>query len=97
MIKFEMPSSLKTPFIEVFYQPGDYLFICGVNGNVTTWMLNQIEDSLGENEEHTFDKGPGTYLFKATYDPGQYNDEGRCELPPCWDLELVYFMPNEQR
>ena len=96
MIEFEMPSSLKTPFIEVFYQAGDPPFICGVNGNATTSILLEIEEGLSEDEQYTFDKGDGNYLFKTTRDPGQYDNEGWCEIPPYWDLDLVLFSPIAQ-
>ena len=96
MIEFEMPSSLKTPFIEVFYQAGNPPFICGVNGNATTSILLEIEEGLSEDEQYTFDKGDGNYLFKAVWVSVQYDGEGRCELPPYWNLDLVSFSPNAQ-
>jgi hypothetical protein len=86
-----MPSSLRIPLIEVFHQAGDPPFICGVNGHVTTSMLDEIEKDIDENAEDMLCEGDGTYLFKATRFSGQYGDEGRCELAPYWELEMVLF------
>ena len=86
-----MPYSLRIPLIEVFHQAGDPPFICGVNGHVTTAMLNEIEADIDENADDILCKGDGVYLFEATRFDGQYGDEGRCELAPCWELEMVLF------
>ena len=86
-----MPSSLRIPLIEVFYRAGDPPFVCGVNGNVTTGMLDEIEADIDENSEDLLREGCGTYLFKATRFSGQYDEKGRCELSPCWELDLVLF------
>lgn len=91
-----MPLSLETTFIEVCYQAGDVMYICGAKGPATTSMLCSIEDGLDKDKEHYFDKGDGNYLFEATWGPAQYSKDGRCELPMSWDLDLVRFVPVEQ-
>ena len=86
-----MPSSLRIPLIEVFHQAGDPPFICGVNGHVTTWMLDEIEKDIDDNADDILCKGDGVYLFEATRFPGQYGEEGRCEIAPGWELDMVLF------
>jgi hypothetical protein len=86
-----MPSSLRIPLLEVYHQAGDPPFICGVNGHVTTWMLDEIEKDLDDNTDDMLCKGDGVYLFEATRFDGQYGEEGRCEIAPGWELDLVLF------
>jgi len=84
----------KDPLIEILFQEGDPPFICGVNGMVTTGVLDKIESDVTENAVNYFDQGDGVYLFEASYFSGQYGEFGRCELAPCWELDLVLFTPN---
>jgi len=92
-----MPSSLRAPLIEVFHQSGDTPFVCGVNGHVTTAMLDEIEADIGNNAGDTLCKGDGVYLFRATRFAGQYGEEGRCEIAPGWELEMVLFSQHNDK
>lgn len=67
----------------------DDAFICAVNGEVTIDRLAEIEEEL--RGEHEFSSGPGEYVYEATYDDGQYDDWGRCEIAPGWELTEVSF------
>ena len=84
-----LPSSIRVPLIEIFYLKGDPPFICGVNGHVTTWMLKEIEKDVDENADDFLCKGDGTYLFEVSRFNGQYGEEGRCEIAPCWELDFL--------
>jgi len=89
------PSDAKCPVVEVFYQSGDDPFVCGAQGHVTPDVLEEIEKGLkDERDDGTFDKGDGSYLFRATHQEGQYGDEGRCEIPPHWELDFIAFKPS---
>jgi hypothetical protein len=82
--------SRKDLIIKVFH-PGDEdePFICAVNGEVTVDALAGIEEEL--KGEHEFSSGPGDYTYAATYDDGQYDEMGRCELAPYWELTEIAF------
>lgn len=64
-------------------------FICAVNGEVTIDALAEIEEEL--KGEHEFSSGPGEYTYEAAYDDGQYDDMGRCEIAPGWELTEIGF------
>lgn len=88
----EFPSKRKDLLIEVFCVGlGTPPFICGVNGHATTNALEEIEVALIEemdtDEYATFEKGDGTYLFKAIHEPA---DEGTSAY---WELEQIAFEP----
>jgi len=66
-------------------------FLAGVSGRVIIGELEEMEKDCNDNLEEVFTKGAGDYLFRATFFPGQYGDDGRCELQPGWELtELAY-------
>jgi hypothetical protein len=67
----------------------DEPFICAVNGEVTVDALAEIEEEL--KGEHEFSSGPGEYTYGAAYDDGQYDEMGRCELAPYWELTEIAF------
>lgn len=78
--------------IKVFFQKGDDPFICAVNGAVTVDDLAKIEEEL-TSEDHEFEKGDGDYVFGSTYYSGQFDDLGRCEIAPGWELAEISFEP----
>lgn len=69
---------------------GDDPFIFAVNGHVSIDGLAGIEEEL-TGGDHEFSNGPGDYTYVACYDDGQYDEMGRCELRPGWELTLVSF------
>jgi len=91
-MEVQFPSDKKDLLVEVFYVGvGTPPFIYGVEGHVTTNALEEIEDMVIEEADPadytTFEKGEGTYLFKAKHEPA---DEG-CSA--YWELEAVAFKP----
>jgi hypothetical protein len=88
------PSDNIPTLIEIFYQQGHPAFVCGIHGSVTGGTINEIEHDFAENpdlELERLTRGDGRYLFSAEWDSGQFDNTGRCELPPYWDLTLVGF------
>ena len=88
----KFPSQRKDIFIEVFCAGrGTQPFICGADGHITIDTLQEIEDALiiemDVDEYTTFEKGDGTYLFKAHHEPA---DEGTYAY---WEVEEVAFEP----
>jgi hypothetical protein len=82
--------SRKDLIVKVYNAGGDdEPFICAVNGEVTVDALAKIEEGL--NGEHEFSSGPGDYTYIAVYDYGQYDEMGRCELAPYWELSEIAF------
>jgi len=74
----------------------DEPFICAVNGEVTVDALAEIEEEL--KGEHEFSSGPGEYTYSAVWDDGQYDEMGRCELAPYWELsEIAFEKPDWMR
>ena len=71
----------------------DEPFICAVNGEVTVDALAEIEEEL--KGEHEFSSGPGDYTYIAVWDDGQYDEMGRCELAPYWELSEIAFEKAE--
>ena len=67
----------------------DDAFICAVNGEVSIDGLSGIEEELAG--DHKFSSGPGEYTYEAAYNDGQYDDMGRCEFRPCWELTEIGF------
>ena len=93
MTDTQFPSRRKDLLVEVFYiGVGTPPFICGVDGHATTNVLEEIETMLVDEadlaEYTTFEKGEGTYLFKAVHEPA---DEG-CSA--YWELEQIAFEPT---
>lgn len=89
------PSDRKHPLIEVFFLAGHEPFICGANGRINTQMLEQIEKDLAE-EPACMNKGDGTYLFEAAWEPDQTGEFGRVELPGYWDLSFIAFQSVDE-
>ena len=88
-----MPSTRPRVLVEVFSQIGDHdPFVCGAEGHITAEMIEEIERDLREGvEDDQCTRGAGSYLFDVTHQDGQYGDEGRCEIPPHFELALVAF------
>lgn len=92
----EMPSSKFNPLIELCFVDETTIFVCGAEGNITIGMLEEIENDVLENGLDMFERGVGTYLFRASYYKGQYGEYGACELAPGWELDFVAFEPFEE-
>jgi hypothetical protein len=90
-----MPHDSKTLTVAFFFLAGDEPFICGVNGWATTSALDEIEREATEEKEIIFAQGDGEYLFQTARDPGQYDNEGRCEMSVYWDLRLLAYRKLE--
>lgn len=82
--------SRKDLVVKVFNAGDDAdAFICAVNGEVSIDGLAGIEEELAG--EHEFSSGPGEYTYEAVFNDGQYDDMGRCEFRPCWELTEIAF------
>lgn len=68
-------------------------FICEVNGKCNIDALEEIEKDI--NECHDDMDEAGNYTFECTWFPGQYDELGRCELAPGWELNQIKFEPME--
>lgn len=77
--------------VEVIFLQGDEPFICAVYGRCTTYCLAEIElDMKSMREDFTDD---GEYEITCSYFKGQYDEYGRCELPPGWELSITRYTP----
>ena len=88
----KFPSDNNKIILEVFYS-GDDAMICGAFGYVSSEMIEMIEADFSGNGDDGFEKGVGSYLFEAKYDDGQFDEYGRCEIKPYWDLTEIVFVP----
>lgn len=82
--------------VSVFASAGDPRFVYGVSGQITASQLAELdaEISRGEDADILFPKD-GDYLVRATWDHGQFDQQGRCELPPCWELDVLAHRPHQ--
>lgn len=90
-----MSSSIfnKTLTIEVLYMgTGEQPFVCAINGRISMGAFRAIEKELREEQEYS--GGAGLYLYEAKYDSGQYDEFGRCEIRPGWELTQINHNPN---
>lgn len=90
------PSQTMTLRIEVYFMPGDTPIIVAACGKISGSVMEDIEADLRANADDLFRQGAGDYLYEASYFPGQYGFEGRCELPPCWELDEIGFRAAEE-
>ena len=90
----KFPNDNDKNLIEVFYS-GDDAMINGAHGYITSEMLEMIEADFSGNGDDGFEKGVGSYLFEAKYDDGQFDEYGRCEIKPYWELTEIAFKPME--
>lgn len=65
-------------------------FICGINGMITPSACMEIEELFSCDGEYAdlIDRN-GTYIVRAKWEDGQYGDDGRCEMAPYWDVEVI--------
>ena len=84
------PTDSSTLLIQVFYNLADPPFICGASGCLTVAALENIETDLDKSD---FLHGTGSYLFGAHWFEGQFDQEGRCELPAVFELTFISFRP----
>ncbi|CAI1768244.1 Uncharacterised protein [Serratia fonticola] len=68
-------------------------FICAVNGKCTIAALEEIEKDI--NECHDDMNEAGNYTFECAWFAGQYDELGRCEQAPGWELNMIKFEPME--
>lgn len=68
-------------------------FICGVDGGVTLDELKAIEKEFIDNHQDNGCHQDGNYRIKCSWYSGQYDEMGRCELSPGWELDLIGFEP----
>lgn len=93
-----MPGSRKKTLIQFFHHGNGATFICGVNGNVTTDSINDIEVEFLDNIESKFlddifKKGAGNYLFQVNWEQAQTDEHERVEIPGYWNFHLILFQP----
>lgn len=89
------PKDQRRMMVQVFYIKDACMFVCGISGHVVSDTIPQIEEDLADSDDAIFDKGDGEYLFSASWDNGQYGEEGRCEIAPYWECTFVAFKPLE--
>lgn len=77
--------------VEVIFLQGDEPFICAVYGRCTTYCLAEIELEMKSMLEDFIDDGE--YEITCSYFKGQYDEYGRCELSPGWELSITGFTP----
>ena len=90
----EFPSDKGDLLVEVHYAKGDPIFICGIHGAITEASISEIDRQLERNADDPypdFTHGDGHYLFSVTWDSGQWDELGRCELAPYWGLTFKAF------
>lgn len=89
-----MPSDRRFPLIELLWiGNGDPPCVCGFHGG-GLHVINEIEEEFRNNEEYCekmFRKGPGVYLYEASFCEPQLDGCGRTEIEGCWDLEEKAF------
>lgn len=67
-------------------------YICGVRGSCTIEDLQAIQKEIVENRvDHL--PNPGTYAIEAFWYAGQFDEHGRCEMPPAWEWEIADYSP----
>lgn len=77
--------------VSVFYLgAGDDPFIFHVNGKVTVKALTEIEEEIRSDERY-MGEGAGDYVFSVSRFDGQYDEYGRCEFPPGWEINFESF------
>lgn len=82
-------------FLTITYLTGDPPFITHINGNFCLHVLESIEKQESDDTER-YDKGEGDYTFSARFCRGQYDECGREELAPYWDLEFISFVSSSE-
>ena len=76
----------------VFADMGEPMIV-EVNGAVTLLQLQDISHELAEHHADIGFHEDGNYDIKCNWYQGQYDEYGRCELPPGWEFDLVKFTP----
>jgi hypothetical protein len=82
-----MESLGKSVLVEVCYShsPNDFdPFVCLFIGKCAG-VIEEIEKQLLDDDPDD-SAGAFTIRYHCVYDPGQYGDEGRCEIAPYWDM-----------
>ncbi len=90
-----MPSKRKKHYVQFFFSGQDEPFICGVDGHFTSDILDEIQSEFLEENDESFSKGAGDYLFQVWRESDQIGEEGRIENPGYWMLNEVSFEPLE--
>ncbi|NIH21831.1 hypothetical protein [Providencia heimbachae] len=80
--------------LEVLYMGKDEVYVCFIEGPATIDELQKIETQLqADAEEYEILTEHGKYKISATYDRGDYDDLGRCEVEPYWVFDIQSFEP----
>lgn len=80
--------------LEVLYMGKDDFFVIFLKGPAPISALQDIETQLLHDiEEHEMFTKHGNYQISATWDNGEYDSHGRCEIAPYWDFNIQSFEP----
>ena len=91
-MSYKFPIDCEEQIVEITFLD-DMAWVSGAIGGVDAEMIKLIEKDFSENMFDGLDRGDGIYLFKASWDNGQFGDWWRCELPPHWELDFIDFRP----
>jgi len=72
--------------IAVLYLAGDPPFIYAVRGMATEESISECNAALAADPDAYFGHGDGEYVFSVSYFSGQYDEYGRCEFPPGYEM-----------
>ena len=70
-------------------------FIHDIRGKFTLEALTEMQSYFNE-EIDEFYQGDGDYKMLANHNSGQFDEMGRCEFPPHWELDLIKFTEIEE-
>ena len=93
------PSEQTAKLVEVFYCKDLGPLIVACSGPLGYHAIDEIQSQLSDDAEndnldyYKFDQGDGDYLYEVAYQPPQYGEYGRIEIPDCWEFTLVGFKP----
>lgn len=80
--------------LEVLSMDGNHITVLFVKGLAPLSILSEIEAQLIKDaDEYEMFTELGKYKISATYDRGDYDDLGRCEVEPYWVFDIQSFEP----
>jgi len=98
-MKHAWPSEQKDLVVEVCHiADGDLSheqeppFVYAAHGRICDGIVSDIENELMKNPPSK----PGAYLYRASFFGGQYDGEGRIELPPGIELTEIGYKSMEE-
>jgi hypothetical protein len=90
------PTKPKPPtredYVRVDFSEPTEPFVFEIRGRFTLEAIEEIQNDLTDNP---VDDAPCDAWFRATYVRGQFDEEGRCELPPGWELDQLLGEPPD--